>query len=368
MVSDAKQSAQQTSPWLFSAPLDTVMFLGCAVVSTVLAWLLNDPAEASDGVWLFALLVVGIDVAHVWSTLFRTYFDGDTLRRQPLVYSGLPVATWAVGMLLYTISEHVFWSALAYLAVWHFIRQQVGFVAMYARQANATAKVRRLDQALASLVMLCPMVYWHSNLPRTFWWLKTDDFAVALPRWCGWAALAIETLSVLLYVLIQLSQRPLNLRARRPTWMLLAATALVWSAIYWAKTDAAFTLTNVPLHGLAYVVLLFRYSKGRAAEPGYTFAKAVLGWGPVGFVAVLLLCAYGEELLWDRLVWHEHSALFGGSSASPGETVLRLLVPLLAVPQATHYLLDGFIWKRSSEPRLAARLALTTPRAQPHSV
>jgi hypothetical protein len=29
------------------------------------------------------------------------------------------------------------------------------------------------------------------------------------------------------------------------------------------------------------------------------------------------------------------------------------LVPLLALPQATHYVLDGFIWRRKSNPDVA---------------
>ncbi len=34
------------------------------------------------------------------------------------------------------------------------------------------------------------------------------------------------------------------------------------------------------------------------------------------------------------------------------EAVEMWLVPLLAVPQLTHYVLDGFIWKRRTAPPL----------------
>jgi hypothetical protein len=40
--------------------------------------------------------------------------------------------------------------------------------------------------------------------------------------------------------------------------------------------------------------------------------------------------------------------LFGGEWAW-GDTKM-FLVPLLAVPQLTHYVLDGFIWRRNSHP------------------
>jgi hypothetical protein len=64
-------------------------------------------------------------------------------------------------------------------------------------------------------------------------------------------------------------------------------------------------------------------------------------WALLGAAWVI---AYAEELLWDRAVWQERAWLFGEGWS------LRAwrgwLVPLLAAPQLTHYVLDGFIWKR----------------------
>jgi hypothetical protein len=39
------------------------------------------------------------------------------------------------------------------------------------------------------------------------------------------------------------------------------------------------------------------------------------------------------------------------------EITLALLVPLLALPQATHYLLDGVLWRRTDTRRLRAQRA-----------
>ena len=66
------------------------------------------------------------------------------------------------------------------------------------------------------------------------------------------------------------------------------------------------------------------------------------------FVLTLVALAFIEEGLWDGLVWREHSdffALFQGLPAIHQHALLAALVPLLTVPQATHYVLDGFIWK-----------------------
>ena len=59
------------------------------------------------------------------------------------------------------------------------------------------------------------------------------------------------------------------------------------------------------------------------------------------YVVILLLIAFTEEFLWEFFVWNENISLsnfdFSGWQF--------LLVPLFSVPQFTHYLLDGFIWK-----------------------
>jgi hypothetical protein len=64
------------------------------------------------------------------------------------------------------------------------------------------------------------------------------------------------------------------------------------------------------------------------------------------FVGVTVLLAYVEEGAWDLLVWREHTSLFGGwrLPTLPDE-VLAVIVPALILPQATHYVLDAWIWK-----------------------
>ena len=69
----------QPGRWLFSAPVDLSVFLGSAVVSLLALWIgaragvLN--GDSPDWVWVPAVLL--IDVAHVWATGFRVYFDTD---------------------------------------------------------------------------------------------------------------------------------------------------------------------------------------------------------------------------------------------------------------------------------------------------
>lgn len=94
------------------------------------------------------------------------------------------------------------------------------------------------------------------------------------------------------------------------------------------------------------MVLVYWYASQRRKHAADTYR--ILTHGPIVFLLTLWLMAYLEEMVWDRGVWHEHGSLFG--SAWDLHTIKIWLVPLLAVPQLTHYVLDGFIWRRKNNP------------------
>jgi hypothetical protein len=95
----------------------------------------------------------------------------------------------------------------------------------------------------------------------------------------------------------------------------------------------------VLIHGVPYFVLTQRYARARGT--GWAGRLALRSARPV-LLCVTLACA--EETLWDRWVWHERPEYFGEVfPLSPA--LLTFLVPLLALPQASHYVLDGFLWR-----------------------
>ncbi|HEV8244940.1 MAG TPA: hypothetical protein VGP93_04200, partial [Polyangiaceae bacterium] len=122
------------------------------------------------------------------------------------------------------------------------------------------------------------------------------------------------------------------------------------------NSDFDFTVTNVIVHGVPYLALLWFYAqaKRRVGHAGLVTDIAAAGIG--AFAALLLVLAFFEELAWDRLVWHDRPWLFGGA-APLSESTLPWLVPLLAVPQLSHYVLDGFLWRRAETRRLPAQRA-----------
>src|SRR5690606_30201558 len=142
-------------------------------------------------------------------------------------------------------------------------------------------------------------------------------------------------------------------------------TWIAWyGGIVWAKSDLAFTVMNVTLHGVPYLVFLFRYARGRAAETDEV-RVSWQGMGVGAFLGLLLALAFAEEFLWDTFVWRERPELFGDAGLELGAVALSLVVPLLSLPQVTHYVLDAMVWRTSKEPRLLSRLGWTRTEPAP---
>lgn len=328
--------------WLFSPAIDLLAFGGSTVLSLLLLalgmkWgLLRQ--ETPEWTWVVAILFV--DVAHVWATGFRVYFVPAELKQRPWLYFLTPFLSWLIGVCVYWESEAWFWRCLAYLAVFHFVRQQAGWVLLYrARSGDAARFGRWIDLAAIYTATLWPLLWWHGHLPRSFWWFRTNDFAT-ISSLASSLTEPLYWLSLFAYCAKSIHQGCVHSQWRPGKDLVVASTAICWYlGIVYFNSDFAFTVTNVLIHGIPYIVLVHWYRRRWTKE--LTAARpAWRDWSV--YLATIWVLAYTEELLWDRGVWHERSWLFGdGWNASQ-----VLLVPLLAVPQLTHYILDGFLWKR----------------------
>jgi hypothetical protein len=353
--------------WLVSARFDLAFFVAPAALSIVLLCLSPASLLARDDlpVWIWVALIPLIDVSHVYASLYRTYFDTEELARRRALYVAVPALVFVVGTILYAADAATFWRILAYAAVWHFVRQQYGFLALYRRRAGERGRWEgRLDGALLYLTTLYPLLYWHTHLPRRFVWFVEGDF---LPVPFSKAATAAGWLYLLLAVAYGAKELSKGWRGDSISLgksLVLLTTAATWYVgIVMFDSDYAFTLTNVVSHGVPYVALVWITLRGRWAGPG---ATSWLGWisrprAIAAFVGLLIALAIAEEALWDLLVWSDHPAVFGGRNHILGfgdSPLLAFVVALLALPQATHYVLDGFIWRTGPANPDVRRLVL----------
>lgn len=341
-----------SGPWLFGPRADLAVFGGPFLASLALLGVgaATGLLHADLPIWGWLLCVVCVDVAHVWSTLWRLGTDalGGT---RTTTFIGITLLAWIAGVVLHAVSSLVFWRVLAYAAVFHFVRQQIGWVALYRRREGRTSVVdHRFDEAMIYASTLYPVVYWHTHLPRPFSWFLDGDF-LALPAWLAVPAAAAHAVISLAWC----GREALGVvRGGAPSWgrwLVVASTWCCWYVgIVVLDSDFAFTVTNVLIHGVPYVALVWWYGReASVAQPRWArlFASA---W-PTFFLVPLVL-AFGEELLWDRFVWDDHAVIFGSWGDVLEGPAATLLVPLLALPQAAHYALDGVLWRTREDPVL----------------
>lgn len=336
------------SRWLFSPAIDVAAFGGSALLSFIalavgwhFGWLDGEKADTPEWTWIVGVLL--IDVAHVWSTIFRVYLDPVEFRRRPGLYLLVPAAGLAAGVGLYSLGSTVFWRCLAYLAVFHFVRQQYGWVMLYRAKCGERDRIGRwIDSLAIYLATVYPLVHWHAHLPRRFWWFLRGDFQ-QIPELAADALEPLYWAALGLYFARSLYRRLESGFANPGKDLVVFTTALCWYVgIVAINSDYAFLVTNVVIHGIPYLVLVYWYGWMRERKPVSRFRTIAV------FLATVWVLAFAEELLWDRIVWKERSWLFG-SSWQFGDWKW-LFVPLLALPQLTHYLLDGFIWRRRTNP------------------
>lgn len=351
-------------PWLWGPARDLAVFGGSGVLAFALVLLGRVTGISARELpeWTWLVCVLAVDVAHVHSTLVRTYLDGDELRARPLRYLSSPLLVYLAGVALYAHGAMTFWRVLAYVAVFHFVRQQVGWVAVYRARARQSARIDRVvDEAVVYASTVYPIVHWHAAIDTAaFSWFMVGDF-VHRPEWFRAILPAAEACWAA--ALIAFAFRQLQLLFATNTIHVGKVVVVLVTAASWyigivaSNSDYDFTVTNVLVHGIPYLALLWMYAGKHAETRPLGWTAQLVSGGVAGFCGVFLILAFIEELAWDRLVWHERGWLFGTSDGPLGEIMLMFVVPLLALPQALHYVLDGMLWRRAETRRLPAQRA-----------
>ena len=346
--------------WLVSKIWDVSIFAGPLLIAIVFSyywWQYGSTAKAP--LWTFLFLIVAFDVAHVWATAYRTYLDPNEIRRRPSLYLGILGPTFLISAMLHIYDPIIFWTVIAYIALWHFVRQPYGFIVIYKflhKETNALDF--HLDRISVYIGALAPILAWHASPDRRFdWFGHGEQFLIKLPEslkvyiaviYFGFASIYCLRQFYLLFV------GKFNLGKQ----LVMSITWITW-AVGISVSNPLISAAFINLfHGIPFLAVTWLYgnSKYKQGFLGKIFRTKNLAL----FLLLIFIPAFIEEGLWDAIFWHEYSFIFPVLLSDSTDTyLLSICCALLIMPQLIHYILDAFIWKMdSSNPDLRQHLGL----------
>lgn len=320
-----------------------------------------------EPLWAYLLCFVAFDVAHVWATAYLTYLDKEAFQRRRALYLWPVPLSFAIAFGLHLTSPVVFWTALSYFAIFHFAKQQYGFIAIYKAKAKERSRLDyRLDKLALWTGALGPVLLWHATPAGQFDWFDGEErFLVRLPEEAKLVIAGVMFLVGALWIVRQLHvlARGDGVNVGKGLWMVGS-----WVSWYAGVRLADNLLVSAALlnffHGLPFLMLVWHRMRIRWRDVDVTRAPFLARlthprrW-PL-FYGLLFAVAFVEEVLWDGVVWRTYlPGLTGVPMPQLSAVALSLWVALLSLPQIVHYFLDGFLWKLDDHNQdLAAALGL----------
>ena len=351
--------------WLISKPVDLLVLL-LPVWALWLVFFSNTTffQNIQLPLWAWVVFILGVDVGHVWSSLFRTYLDPEEFKTHKKLLILTPIILFVASVTVLSFSMLWFWRLMAYVAVFHFIKQQFGFVALYKLKAGEKRKQLLSDKRIIYLATLYPVVYWHFNSDASFNWFMGNDFfqlhalfknQVAVQtifeilNWGYWGLIAIW-LSFEIKAILKGERVSIG----KILWVLTTALNW-WFGIVYFNSDVIFSVSNVVAHGIPYVALIYFYNLKKKELMAQVNMKVIwrLRWIAI-LLFTIILAAIVEEYFWDMFVYREHHQFFEtilpyNWNQTTTKWGLVFAVAILALPQQTHYIIDGFIWKMNAK-------------------
>ena len=347
------------SNWLLSTRKDLLLLFGPVWFTWLICFSLPARYLTLDvSLWVWVVVVLCIDVGHVWSTLYRTYFSKEEFANHRSTLLIVPPLAFISLFALAFVSVSWFWTILAYVAVYHFVKQQYGFMKIFKARARDFGKKIFNDTFIIYLAMGYPILFWHVNHDRNFsWFVEGDFFAMPAPELF---LTLFNTLGTAIYVILVsgwlIEELSFSIKSNQVPamgkllWILTTAGNWFLGIVYF-NSDLVFTLTNVVAHGVPYFVLIFLYIDRKE-----TRTKKIIRpiWFKTslfaGMIALVLLIALTEEYLWDMWLYRDNAEFFQQIFVYPfnvaeSRIAIAIALAVLSLPQVTHYILDGFIWK-----------------------
>lgn len=325
------------NPWILGSFRRDFLFLTLpGLVAIALSIFLREQPQ-----WAFRGLVVylvytWIDTGHVYTTMWRTYFRRQELSAARLVYIATPILFFSLFAAWAWFAWPGLWGVVVYGTLFHNIRQLWGFLKWYQKlEGRSDAASSFFFHAL----VLLPVAAYHFNPQRApgyyyfnqgevMHWPQPDLYILCV-------GLYAATLLVWMLHEIQLWRAG----SKEPGRLLGLVTAMILYG-YGPLFGRSFGEVILPLiasHGIAYMAVM-----GQTTDRlGHTRWK---GFGTLMLVMVGTAFVFG-------FVESGMQGYFNGSERGylerPHDWGLAVATGLWLGPLYSHYLFDGFLWRKA---------------------
>lgn len=347
--------------WVVSPSVDFVGFVLPVVIALSLMPVTKNLGDKVPLTW-HILIVVSVDVAHVYSTIYRTVLDSEATRLNGRLYFIAGPCLFLVTLFVNLfVGTWLGWSLLAYYAMFHFAKQPFGLICIYkARYNERNSFDHSLDYWTCMAAAGIPTLLWHAGEFQSFeaWFGAKDVQLFQLPTILArplWFLYALIPALWLCRVLQRcLSGKRLNLGK---CWLMFAQYFTWYMGLSSDSTCLSLSFINL-FHGFASTILVHfvvqeRFRQWRKEKPNTMGLRDQMceffvssAWISV---ALLIVLAMVEEFLWDLLVNQEYLPKFFGKLPELSVTQDAIATSALMMPQLSHYFLDGFIWKMARQ-------------------
>lgn len=220
----------------------------------------------NDPLWFFLFAIV-FDVAHVYGSLYRSYFNLQEFREHKILYLITPLIFWIIGALFIYFNRGGEWLIyfVAFFAAYHFIKQQLGFVMVYASKEENRKPIDRIaDKTISWAITGVPILYWWAHLDsRNYIWFMKGEF-VKLPESIFPAVWIIFVLVILIYTTFEILRSFQGRGTNLLKYAYILMTFLVWfNGIVWHNSLLIFAFGNMLLHGLNYLGIVYLSTRNK---------------------------------------------------------------------------------------------------------
>lgn len=312
-----------TNGSLFGPRLDPVVFF----TPLFLAGLVYSFVDESSwfGIYFFIAIWISFDLMHVLSTVpvaFRRYQSG---RLKLYTISRVIFLVTLVVYSVFLIEEKLFYHLLAYVAIYHNVIQQYGWM-MISRKKAEDQEPWLWDLSVLLSLSLAPLIWWHSELSTLkLEELNPGDLIRFIPAEVAYLFMGLASLVIGVYIFRLLLGSAVNLTKM---WIFLATGAWFGFGLIWAEDLRFLIVASALSHGLPYIFYSSAAYSVKIDEKGRRWSFGRFG-------------AFSFSIFVIALIWNH---LFNLSWESTAPWGLKVAVWL---PAFFHYSFDALIWKKS---------------------